>query len=143
MNPMSEQAIFDEIARNDLHFSKAPDAFFHAWKRGVELVEQRRQGFDFLAYPLDHLARLLVAAQQHVLLAGFEGDALRLWEATPEALARLVDGAKKTFSATELERFADCSSAWLCQLAACVPSRATTTTTATSRARCAARTRPA
>lgn len=38
MNPMSEQAIFDEIARNDLHFSKAPDAFFHAWKRGVELV---------------------------------------------------------------------------------------------------------
>tara|TARA_R110002020_G_scaffold142060_3_gene314033 strand:- start:41561 stop:41953 length:393 start_codon:yes stop_codon:yes gene_type:complete len=38
MNPMNEQAIFDEIARNDLHFSKAPDAFFHAWKRGVELV---------------------------------------------------------------------------------------------------------
>jgi len=38
MNPMSQQAIFDEIARNDLHFSKAPDAFFHAWKRGVELV---------------------------------------------------------------------------------------------------------
>lgn len=38
MNTMSEQAIFDEIARNDLHFSKAPQAFFHAWKRGVELV---------------------------------------------------------------------------------------------------------
>lgn len=38
MNPMNEQAIFDEIARNDLHFSKAPQAFFHAWKRGVELV---------------------------------------------------------------------------------------------------------
>ncbi len=38
MNPMSEQAIFDEIARNDLYFSQAPQAFFHAWKRGVELV---------------------------------------------------------------------------------------------------------
>ncbi|MEA8541120.1 hypothetical protein PZU20_22615 [Pseudomonas aeruginosa] len=38
MNPMNEQAIFDEIAHNDLHFSKAPNAFFHAWKRGVELV---------------------------------------------------------------------------------------------------------
>jgi hypothetical protein len=38
MNPMNEQAIFDEIARNDLYFSQAPQAFFHAWKRGVELV---------------------------------------------------------------------------------------------------------
>ncbi|WP_413731806.1 hypothetical protein [Sodalis sp. RH20] len=38
MNTMNEQAIFDEIARNDLYFSQAPQAFFHAWKRGVELV---------------------------------------------------------------------------------------------------------
>jgi hypothetical protein len=38
MNTMNEQAIFDEIARNDQHFSQAPHAFFHAWKRGVELV---------------------------------------------------------------------------------------------------------
>lgn len=38
MNAMSEQAIFDEIAVNTQHFSKAPQAFFHAWKRGVELV---------------------------------------------------------------------------------------------------------
>ena len=38
MNTMNEQAIFDEIARNEQHFSQAPHAFFHAWKRGVELV---------------------------------------------------------------------------------------------------------
>lgn len=38
MNTMNEQGIFDEIAVNNRHFSKAPDAFFYAWKRGVELV---------------------------------------------------------------------------------------------------------
>jgi len=38
LNRWNEQAIFDEIsAQRSAHFSKAPDAFFHAWKRGVEL----------------------------------------------------------------------------------------------------------
>jgi hypothetical protein len=38
MHTTTKEAIFDEIALNDLHFSNAPHAFFHAWKRGVELV---------------------------------------------------------------------------------------------------------
>ncbi|MAY01985.1 MAG: hypothetical protein CMQ38_03270 [Gammaproteobacteria bacterium] len=38
MNTMIDQATFDEIARTNQHFSKAPLAFFHAWKQGVELV---------------------------------------------------------------------------------------------------------
>ncbi len=38
MNTMSEQAVFDEIAATQQHFSKAPLAFFRAWKRGVELA---------------------------------------------------------------------------------------------------------
>lgn len=38
MNTMNERAIFEKIALSHLHFSKAPQAFFHAWKRGVELV---------------------------------------------------------------------------------------------------------
>lgn len=52
MNTMNEQAIFTEIARNEQHFSQAPHAFFHAWKRGVELVgpglfgDGSREGLD-------------------------------------------------------------------------------------------------
>lgn len=38
MNTINEQTLFDEIALNHVHFSKAPHAFFHAWRRGVELV---------------------------------------------------------------------------------------------------------
>jgi len=38
MNAISEQAAFEAIAVNQQHFSKAPLAFFHAWKRGVELA---------------------------------------------------------------------------------------------------------
>lgn len=38
MNATSEQAVFDEIAANQRHFSKASQAFFNAWKRGVELA---------------------------------------------------------------------------------------------------------
>jgi hypothetical protein len=38
MNTTNKQAMFDEIAHTNEHFSKAPLAFFHAWKRGVALV---------------------------------------------------------------------------------------------------------
>src|SRR5690606_15180967 len=38
MNTTNKQAMFDEIARTNQHFSTAPLAFLHAWKRGVELV---------------------------------------------------------------------------------------------------------
>lgn len=38
MNTLDEQAIFEEIARTDRHFSNAPRAFLHAWKRGVALI---------------------------------------------------------------------------------------------------------
>ena len=38
MHTMNEQAVFDEIAVNNQHFSKAPNAFFEHWKRGVELA---------------------------------------------------------------------------------------------------------
>ena len=38
MHTTTNEAIFDEIALNDLYFAEAPHAFFDAWKRGVELV---------------------------------------------------------------------------------------------------------
>ncbi len=30
--------VFDQIARDDAHFTQAPSAFFHAWKRGAEIA---------------------------------------------------------------------------------------------------------
>lgn len=30
--------LFDELALHEAHFSKAPSAFFYAWKRGAELA---------------------------------------------------------------------------------------------------------
>lgn len=38
MHTTTNGPIFDEIAFNDSHFAKAPEAFFHAWQRGVELA---------------------------------------------------------------------------------------------------------
>lgn len=38
MNAMSEQTVFDETAVNTQHFPNAPQAFFHAWKHGVQLA---------------------------------------------------------------------------------------------------------
>lgn len=38
MNTMNSQAMLEQIARNDRHFAQAPEAFFHAWKRGVQLL---------------------------------------------------------------------------------------------------------
>lgn len=38
MHTTTKDAIFDEIARNDSHFSKAPQAFFQAWQEGVQLI---------------------------------------------------------------------------------------------------------
>ncbi|PMR75308.1 hypothetical protein [Billgrantia endophytica] len=38
MKTITKDVLFDKIARNDRHFSKAPHAFFHAWARGVELA---------------------------------------------------------------------------------------------------------
>lgn len=32
------QEVFDQIAREDAHFTKAPSAFFQAWKRGAEIA---------------------------------------------------------------------------------------------------------
>ena len=30
--------VFDQIARDDAHFTQAPSAFFQAWKRGAEIA---------------------------------------------------------------------------------------------------------
>jgi hypothetical protein len=38
MNHSQNDALFDDIAREQAHFDQAPSAFFEAWKRGVELV---------------------------------------------------------------------------------------------------------
>tara|TARA_R110001599_G_scaffold192503_1_gene387940 strand:+ start:61105 stop:61506 length:402 start_codon:yes stop_codon:yes gene_type:complete len=38
MNTLNNQAMLEQIARNDRHFAQAPDAFFRAWKRGVRLL---------------------------------------------------------------------------------------------------------
>lgn len=52
MHTTTKDAIFDEIALNDSHFSKAPQAFFQAWRQGVELIgtelfgDGTRQGLD-------------------------------------------------------------------------------------------------
>ncbi|HBP0276319.1 hypothetical protein ACNARA_15020 [Pseudomonas aeruginosa] len=32
------QEVFDQIAREDAHFTKAPSMFFQAWKRGAEIA---------------------------------------------------------------------------------------------------------
>lgn len=42
-NP-TKATLFEEIALEQAHFSKAPAAFFHAWKRGVELAGLRLFG---------------------------------------------------------------------------------------------------
>jgi hypothetical protein len=44
MNTSLSNSLFEEIALSEAHFSKAPSAFFHAWKRGVELVGPRLFG---------------------------------------------------------------------------------------------------
>lgn len=52
MNAMHERAVFDKIAATQQHFTQAPQAFFHAWKRGVELAghslfgNSTREGLD-------------------------------------------------------------------------------------------------
>jgi len=38
MNTMNKQAMLEQIALNDRHFTQAPEAFFQAWKRGVQLL---------------------------------------------------------------------------------------------------------
>lgn len=37
MTDSTQDSVFQEIARETAHSSAAPAAFFHAWKRGVEL----------------------------------------------------------------------------------------------------------
>ncbi|MBB5294752.1 ATP-binding cassette domain-containing protein [Deinococcus metallilatus] len=51
-----------------------------------------------------YLTRDWAQTVRDVLLAGFEGDALRLWEPTPEALARLAEVAALTDVMGLLER---------------------------------------
>jgi len=38
MNLPLRQELYDQLAREDAHFSRAPQAFFEAWKRGAEIA---------------------------------------------------------------------------------------------------------
>ena len=38
MNQQLPQEVFDLLAREERHFSRAPEAFFQAWKRGAEIA---------------------------------------------------------------------------------------------------------
>ena len=38
MSPSLPQDVLDRIALEDLHFTRAPQAFFDAWKRGAEIA---------------------------------------------------------------------------------------------------------
>lgn len=46
MHPTTKDAIVDEIALNDSHFSRAPQAFFQAGQEGVELIRAVLFGND-------------------------------------------------------------------------------------------------
>ena len=38
MNQLLPQEVVDQIMREEQHFAAAPQAFFEAWKRGVEIA---------------------------------------------------------------------------------------------------------
>ena len=38
MNQLLPQEVVDQITREEQHFAAAPQAFFEAWKRGVEIA---------------------------------------------------------------------------------------------------------
>ena len=38
MNLSLSQAVFDQLALEEAHFTRAPSAFFQAWKRGAEIA---------------------------------------------------------------------------------------------------------
>lgn len=38
MNLPLRQELYDQLAREDAHFRRAPQAFFEAWKRGIEIA---------------------------------------------------------------------------------------------------------
>jgi hypothetical protein len=38
MNQQLPQEVFELLAREERHFSRAPEAFFQAWKRGAEIA---------------------------------------------------------------------------------------------------------
>lgn len=38
MNQLLPDDVVDQIMREERHFARAPDAFFQAWKRGVEIA---------------------------------------------------------------------------------------------------------
>lgn len=52
MNPLFPPEVIDQIAREQRHFAAAPQAFFEAWKRGVQIAgpqwfgDGTREGFE-------------------------------------------------------------------------------------------------
>lgn len=50
MNTINNPAMLEEIARNERHFIQAPSAFFHAWKRGVQLLKPTLFGMGTQAH---------------------------------------------------------------------------------------------
>lgn len=51
MNQSLSQAMLQQISREEMHFAQAPEAFFQAWKRGVQIAgyqwfgDGTREGF--------------------------------------------------------------------------------------------------
>ncbi|EKF73317.1 hypothetical protein A11A3_14170 [Alcanivorax hongdengensis A-11-3] len=50
MHTMNNQAMLEQIAISDHHFSQAPEAFFRAWKRGVQLLSPTLFGLGTKAH---------------------------------------------------------------------------------------------
>ena len=50
MHTMNNQAMLEQIAINEHHFSQAPEAFFRAWKSGVQLLSPTLFGLGTKAH---------------------------------------------------------------------------------------------
>ena len=66
MNQPLPKALIDQIAMEERHFATAPQAFFHAWKRGVKLAgiewfgSGTPDGFEHAASKWDLRPRMLM-----------------------------------------------------------------------------------
>lgn len=76
MNQSLPQEVIDLIAREERHFADAPEAFFQAWKRGVELAgpewfgDGTRAGLQCAATKWDLRPRVLLLNDALGVLSG-------------------------------------------------------------------------
>ncbi|WP_033482637.1 hypothetical protein [Xanthomonas citri] len=76
MNQSLPQDVLELIVREDLHFAQAPEAFFQAWKRGVEIAGHQwfgdgtREGLQQAAEKWDLRPNLLMLNYALSVLSG-------------------------------------------------------------------------